>query len=175
MRIERAYDENPAETHALLRKHDPAAAEAVHVNDRRRVVRALELAAVGSTLSPGGDRLWSEETRRPTVIVGLELPKDELEHRIAVRTDEMIRCGVVDEVRTALGGPLSQTACKALGLDELATLPVAEARERIVMRTRRYAAHQRKWMRRIRGIVLIDGQRPVEEVADEVLDVARAR
>lgn len=175
MRIECAYDQDPADAHALLTELDPAAAEAVHVNDRRRVVRALELAAVGATLSPGGDRLWSEEMRRPTIVVGLELPKGELERRIAVRTDEMIRRGVVEEVHAALRGTISQTARKALGLDELATLPVAVARERIVMRTRRYAAYQRKWMRRIPGIVLIDGDRRVEEVADEVLDVARAR
>lgn len=174
-RIERAYDGDPAEAHALLSALDPAAAEAVHVNDRRRVVRALELAAVGATLSPAGDRLWSGETRRPTVIVGLELPKDELERRIAARTDEMIRCGVVEEVRAALRGPVSQTARKALGLDELATLPVADARERIVARTRRYAAYQRKWMRRIPGVVLVDGHRRIEEVADAVLEVARAR
>jgi hypothetical protein len=45
------------------------------MNDRRRVVRALELVAIGATLSPAGDRLWSEETRRPTVVVGLELPE----------------------------------------------------------------------------------------------------
>ncbi len=78
-------------------------------------------------------------------------------------------------MQAALRGPVSQTARKALGLDELATLPVADARERIIVRTRRYAAYQRKWMRRIPGIVLVDGQRPVEEVADAVLDVARAR
>ena len=75
----------------------------------------------------------------------------------------------------ALRGPISQTARTALGLDELATLPIAVARERIVVRTRRYAAYQRKWMRRIPGIVLVDGHRPVEEVADAVLDVASAR
>ena len=174
-RIEHAYDGDPAEAYALLSELDPAAAEAVHTNDRRRVVRALELATVGATLSPAGDRLWSEETRWPTVIVGLELSKDELERRIAARTDEMIRRGVVEEVHAALRGPVSQTARKALGLDELATLPVAEARERIIVRTRRYAAYQRKWMRRIPGIVLVHGNRPVEEVADAVLDVARAR
>ena len=175
LRIERAYDRDPTEVHALLSDLDPAAAEVVHVNDRRRVVRALELAEVGATLSPGDDRLWSEETRRPSVIVGLELAEGELERRIAARTDEMIRRGVVEEVHAALRGPVSQTARKALGLDDLATLPVADARERIVMRTRRYAAYQRKWMRRIPGIVLIDGDRRVEEVADEILDVARAR
>ena len=51
-RIERAYDGDPAAAYALLSELDPAAAEAVHMNDRRRVVRALELATVGATLSP---------------------------------------------------------------------------------------------------------------------------
>ena len=174
-RIENAYDRGPAKAYGLLSEVDPAAAEAVHMNDRRRVVRALELATAGATLSPAGDRLWSEATRRPTVIVGLELSKVELERRIAARTDEMIRRGVVEEVQAALRGPVSQTARKALGLDELVTLPVAAARERIVVRTRRYATYQRKWMRRIPGIVLVEDNRPIEEVADAVLDVARAR
>jgi tRNA dimethylallyltransferase len=174
-RAEHVYDGGPAQAHALLSELDPAAAKAVHMNDRRRVVRALELAAVGATLSPAGSRLWSEETRRPTVIVGLDVPADELERRIAERIDEMIRRGVVEEVHAALCEPVSQTARKALGLDELATLPVADARERIAVRTRRLAAYQRKWMRRIPEIVLVDGHRPVEEVADAVLDVASAR
>jgi len=174
-RLERLYDADPAEAYARLVALDPAAAASVHVHDRRRVVRALELGTVGSTLSPASDRLWSEETRRPTVIVGLELPKDELERRISARTNEMIRRGVVEEVCEVLREPVSRTARQALGLDELAGLPLAEARERIVIRTRRYAAYQRKWMRRIPGIVMIDADRPVEQVADAVLDVARAR
>ena len=61
------------------------------------------------------------------------------------------------------------------GAHEIATLPEAEARERIVVRTRRYAASQRKWMRRIPGLVSVDGTRSPEEVADAVLEVARAR
>ena len=174
-RAERMYSDGPAEAHALLSELDPAAAAAVHVNDRRRVVRALELATTGETLTPSAERLWSDATRRPTIVVGLELPKDELDRRIAERTDEMIRRGVVREAAEALRQPVSHTARKALGLDELATLPLAEARTRIVARTRRYAAYQRKWMRRIPGIVLVDGNRPVEQVADAVLDVARAR
>ena len=40
-------------------------------------------------------------------------------------------------------------------------------------RTRRYAAYQRKWMRRIPGVVLIDADRPTEEVADAVIGLAR--
>jgi len=174
-RLGRLYDDDPDHVYAQLAELDPAAAASVHVNDRRRVVRALELATVGSTLAPVSDRLWSEATRRPTLIVGLELPRDELDRRIAARTDDMIRRGVVEEVRDALREPVSHTARQALGLDELAALPLAEARERIVVRTRRYAAYQRKWMRRVPGIVMIDADRSVGQVADAILDVARAR
>jgi tRNA dimethylallyltransferase len=106
-------------------------------------------------------------------VIGLDVPMAELERRIAARTEAMIQRGVVDEVATALRGPVSHTARKALGLDELSTLPLDEACERIVARTRRYAAYQRKWMRRIPGVVLLDADRSVGEVADAVLGLAR--
>jgi tRNA dimethylallyltransferase len=172
---EALYDSNREAAHTRLERLDPAAAQLVHVNDRRRVVRALELAAVGASLAPSTDRLWSTTTRRSSIVVGLDVPREELDRRIAERTNEMIEGGVVQEVQSALGSPISHTAAKALGLEELATLPVDEARNAIVARTRRYAAYQRKWMRRIPGIVLIDADRPAEEVADAVLDVARTR
>lgn len=174
-RLELVYDASPEEAHARLAELDPAAAACVHANDRRRVVRALELSEVGSTLAPTNGRLWSEQMRRSTLLVGLDVPTAELERRIADRTDEMIRRGVVSEVHDALRRPVSQTARKALGLDEVATLSLDVARERIVARTRRYASYQRKWMRRMPGIVLIDADRPVQQVADDVLDLARAR
>jgi tRNA dimethylallyltransferase len=174
-RAEAMYDADRAAAHARLADLDPAAAELVHVNDRRRVVRALELAAEGSSLVPADDRLWSDAARRPTLVVGLDVPREELDRRIADRTDEMLLRGVADEVRRALDSPISHTARQALGLDELATLPLVDARAAIVARTRRYAAYQRKWMRRIPGIVLVDADRPTEQVADDILDLARAR
>jgi tRNA dimethylallyltransferase len=146
----------------------------VHRNDRRRVVRALELAENGSSLAPARNRLWSTETRRPTLVVGLELPPESLERRIRERTDEMFRRGAVAEARRATAGAVSRTAEKALGLRELTTLSAGEALERLVVRTRRYAAYQRKWMRRIDGIVMLDGDRPSEEVARAILDLVRA-
>ena len=161
--------------HARLAGLDPEAAAAVHRNDERRVVRALELAESGTSLVPADDRLWATETRHPTLIVGLAVPPEELERRIVARTAAMFDEGVVEEVRAALAAGVSQTAAKALGLQEIAGLPEDQARERIVVRTRRYAAYQRKWMRRIPGLVSVDGTRSPEEVADEVLEVARAR
>ena len=175
-RWEALYDAEGAErAHALLADRDPEAAAAVHPNDRRRVVRALELAAAGRSLAPEQDRLWTGDTRHPTLIFGLELPPEELERRIVARTDAMFESGAQDEVRRAFAHPISRTALQAMGLEEVATLPEDEAQKRLAQRTRRYAAYQRKWMRRIPGLVSLDADRPPGEVADEILEVARAR
>jgi tRNA dimethylallyltransferase len=173
--LERLYDAGPGAAYDTLAELDPVAADAIHVNDRRRVVRALELVETGSSLAPSTDRLWSQDMRRPSLVVGLDVPPSELDRRIIERTDEMIARGVVEEARAARNGEPSPTAEKALGLDELATLPLDEARARVVERTRRYAAYQRKWMRRIPGVVMIDADRPAEQVVDAILDVARSR
>lgn len=174
-RWERAYDDDPAAAHEQLRSLDAKAASAVHPNDRRRVVRALELAEAGSSLVPDVDRLWAAGTRLPTLIAGLELPAAELERRIVERTDAMFAAGVVDEVRVALRGTVSRTAERALGLREIAAFEPEAAREAIAVRTRRYAAYQRKWMRRLPDVVTFDATRSPDEVADAILEVARAR
>jgi tRNA dimethylallyltransferase len=161
--------------HELLSERDPAAADAVHPNDRRRVVRALELADTGESLAPETDRLWAAETRHPTLIVGLEVPREELLRRIEERTQAMFESGVEREVARALAGPISPTARKALGLEEIASLSREEAIEAVNLRTRRYAAYQRKWMRRIPGLVSVAADRPPGEVADEILEMVRAR
>ncbi len=166
------YDERGSEeAHRLLAGHDPGAAAAVHPNDRRRVVRALELAEIGRSLS--GRRLWSGQTRLPTLVVGLEVPAEELARRIELRTRAMFDAGVEEEVRRALERPLSATAAKIMGLREVAELPRAEAEIALAVRTRRLAAYQRKWMRRIPGLVSVRADRSPEEVADDVLALAR--
>ena len=171
-RLEAMYDDDRDRAYAQLQSVDPAAAASVHPNDRRRVVRALELAEVGESLVPAEDRLWTAETRRSTVLVGLEVPRGVLETRIEGRTREMFERGVVEEVHVALasGRPPSRTCEKALGLREVAGLRAEDAREAIVARTLRYATYQRKWMRRMAGIVMIDADRPPEQVAHEILE-----
>lgn len=175
-RWERLYDRlGPDGAHALLATRDPAAAERVHANDRRRVVRALELWELGSSLRSESARLWTEETRHPTIVFGLQVPRDVLEARIESRSAAMFDAGVEDEVRRALAGDVSPTAAHALGLREIAGLPRAQALAGLITRTRRYAAYQRKWMRRIPGLVTVDGDRSPGEIADEMLEMARAR
>ena len=174
-RLERLYDRVGAErAHELLAERDPGAAAAVHPNDRRRVVRALELVEAGSSLRPSQDRLWAGETRHPTLIAGLELPREELGRRIAERAREMFERGVEEEVHAALARPISDTARHVLGLRELAELPRDQALEALITRTRRYAAYQSRWMRRIPGIVSLNADRPPGELADAILEMARS-
>ena len=175
-RLERLYDRVGGErAHELLAERDPGAAAVVHPNDRRRVVRALELVEAGSSLLPSEDRLWACETRHPTLIVGHELRREELRRRIAERAREMFESGVEDEVRRALASPISETARHVQGLREIADLPREQALEALIARTSRYAVYQLRWMRRIPGIVSLDAQRPPGELADATLEMARSR
>ncbi|HET7856586.1 MAG TPA: tRNA (adenosine(37)-N6)-dimethylallyltransferase MiaA [Gaiellaceae bacterium] len=176
-RWEAFYDERGAdEAHELLAERDPEAAAAVHPNDRRRVVRALELADAGASLRPGRDRLWTADTRHPTIVFGLDVPKEVLDRRIEERARGMFANGVRAEAERALAGPVSDTARYAHGLADLAEHEDDEAAfEALVRRTRRYASYQRKWMRRIPGLVSLSADLPPGEVADAILEVARAR
>ena len=169
-RWEGIYDELGAEgAHALLAERDPTAAARVHANDRRRVVRALELAAAGSSLAPPADRLWGDDERRPTTMFGLETSSEE---RIRRRISDQLAAGVVEEARRAWAQPLSETARHVLGLEEFATLPVEQAAEAVVTATRRLASYQRKWLRRLPSAVTLAGDRAPEELADEILALA---
>jgi tRNA A37 N6-isopentenylltransferase MiaA len=62
-----------------------------------------------------------------------------------------------------------------IGLREIAELPAGEAETAIVRRTVQYAAYQRKWLRRIPGVVNLDADRTPEEIADEILEMAWTR
>ena len=171
-RWERLYDRFGGELlHALLAERDSAAAAQVHPNDRKRVVRALELWSAGASLVPPSSRLWTDETRHPTTIVGLDVPRDVLDARIVARTGAMFEQGVVEEVRGA-----GEVVPQVLGLEAVRTMPREEAEQEVIRATRRLAAYQRKWMRRIPGAVMVaGGARSVDKVADAVLEVARAR
>jgi tRNA dimethylallyltransferase len=175
-RWEKVYDEVGAEaTQARLAELDPAAAARIHANDRRRIVRALELAEAGGSLIPRRDQLFDGAWRHPTLVVGLDVPKPELERRIAERTRLMFDRGVEEEVRAALAAGPSATAEKVIGLHEVATLPREEAIDALIVRTRRYAAYQRKWLRRLDGAVIVAADRPPEETAAEIVELARTR
>jgi tRNA dimethylallyltransferase len=173
---ERLYERVGAErAHDLLAERDPEAAARLHPNDRRRVVRALELTELGASLRPESDQLWSGELRHRTTVFGLDVPRDVLATQIEARARSMFEAGVEEEARRALAGPVSATAVYALGLREVAELPREEALAALVLRTRRYAAYQRKWMRRIPDLVPVDAARSPERVAEDVIRHVESR
>lgn len=158
--------DGPGTLHARLARRAPWAAEGIDPADRQRIVRALELLEAGELEPPEGpSQLWSEEVRRPTLLVGLTMQRERLYERIDARVQRMLADGVREEVMRAHAAGASITARKALGFEELLAGDV-EAMQR---RTRNYARRQLSWMRKLAGVRLIDvtGRSP-EEVAGEI-------
>jgi tRNA dimethylallyltransferase len=153
--------------HGVLAERAPWAAAEIQPTDRQRVVRALELLDAGELEPPGQEsELWTDAVRRPTLLIGLVLEREQLYARIDMRVDQMIAAGAREEVRRADAAGASITARKALGFDELLGGDI-EAMKR---RTRNYARRQLTWMRKLAAVNQIDvtGRTPAE-VADDVL------
>ncbi|HEV3070881.1 MAG TPA: tRNA (adenosine(37)-N6)-dimethylallyltransferase MiaA [Solirubrobacteraceae bacterium] len=152
--------------HARLAQRAPWAAQEIDPNDRQRVVRALELLDLGELEPPEGpSQLWTADVRRPTLLVGLTMEREELYARIDARVEAMLAAGVREEVQRAHAAGASGTARKALGFDEL----LAGDIEGMKRRTRNYARRQLTWMRKLSGVHLIDvTARSPEDVAEEI-------
>ncbi len=153
--------------HAILAQRAPWAAEDIDANDRQRIVRLLELLDAGELEQPDGpSQLWTEEVRRPTLLVGLVMEREQLYARIDARVEEMLTAGVREEVLHAHAAGASATARKALGFDDLLSGDI-EAMKR---RTRNYARRQLTWMRKLAGVHLIDTTDcPPTDVAKEIV------
>lgn len=159
----------PEALHAELARRAPWAAAEIEPTDRQRVVRALELLEAGELEPPPEEsELWTDATRRPTLLVGLVLERERLYTQIDARVDAMIAAGAADEVRRAAAAGASPTARKALGFEELLAGDV-DAMKR---RTRNYARRQLTWMRKLAAVHTIElGDRPADAAAEEILRV----
>ncbi len=152
--------------HARLAADAPWAAEGIEPSDRQRIVRALELLEAGELEPPDGpSQLWSAEMRRPTLLVGLVMEREQLYARIDARVEAMLAAGVREEVARAHAAGASGTARKALGFADLLAGDVDSMKRR----TRNYARRQLSWMRKLGGVQLLDvAGRPAEELATEI-------
>jgi tRNA dimethylallyltransferase len=157
----------PAALHAVLAQRAPWAAAEIQPTDQQRIVRSLELLDSGELEPPSGEsELWTADTRRPTLLIGVVMERELLYRQIDARVDGMVTAGAEDEVRRAQAAGASATARKALGFDELLSGDL-EAMKR---RTRNYARRQLTWMRKLAGVTVIDRTgRSADEVAEDVL------
>lgn len=152
-----------------LAEVDPESAGRLHLNDRRRILRALEVfRATGETISLHNRRTASVPPRYDAVRIGLTAePRQLLYDRIDRRVDEMLRLGLVDEVRRLMeAGKLRGTAEQAIGYKEIAAClrgecTLEEAAELVKRKSRNYAKRQLTWFRRngdVHWIVRTEGE-----------------
>ena len=153
--------------HAELARRAPWAAETIAPTDRQRIVRALELDAIGALEPPPeANQLWTDEMRHPTRLIGLVMEREALYARIDARVDAMVAAGAIEEVRAAHAAGASPSARQALGFEELLQGDL-EAMKR---RTRNYAKRQLTWMRKLPNAELVDvtDRRP-DDIARELI------
>jgi tRNA dimethylallyltransferase len=137
---------------ALHGELDPDVAATVHPRDRKRVARALELQRAGIDPPRGSEELWTAKLRRPTVLVGLTIDREQLGRRIEARVEEMVAAGAGEQARRAAEAGASRTARAALGFEELLRGDL----EGVKRAHRAYARRQLTWMRKMPGVELID-------------------
>lgn len=156
--LQRIADVQGAEVlHGMLREVDPEGAAAVHPNNVRRVIRALEVwRATGLPKSEWDRRSAEQEPPYAATVIGLEYEDRQLLYsRIERRVDEMLQAGLVAETEALLARGVfeaSPTACGAIGYKELlpycrGEITLEEAVQMLKTATRRYAKRQMTWFR----------------------------
>lgn len=167
-----------AELHAQLARRSPAAARMILPGNGRRIVRALEVLDLTGDVHPTLPE-WTYEV--PGVLpVGLDLPREVMDDRIADRVEAMWSAGFVDEVRQLIPHGLREgrTASRALGYRQILAhldgeLTEAEAKEQTIARTRRFARKQLGWFRRDHRIQWFAAESvPVVELTQRALRFA---
>lgn len=155
---------------------DPDSAKAVHPNNSRRVIRALELHEAGESYAYQRAHLASIPQCVPACFIGLEIDPLILRNRIDSRVDHMVENGLIDEVRNLLdaGFRAGITAPQAIGYKEIVAaldgeITLDEAIEQIKVSTHRYAKRQRSWFKHDKRVnwIKADGG-----ITNAVLDAA---
>ena len=146
--------DGPLALHGRLATLDPDAAALILPTNGRRIVRALEV--VELTGGPFSAKLPTYEYAYPVVTqLGVDVPRDVLDERIAARVDAMWAAGLVDEVRALEKHGLrdGRTSSRGLGYAQVLRLLAGEctedeARAETMRATRRFARRQDSWFRK---------------------------
>lgn len=158
----------------ILKSVDPESAEAIHMNNVKRVIRAIEYYRLtGETISEHNRKTKEKPSPYKYVYIGLTRNREELYERINNRVDKMMQSGLLAEVWTlyAMGCSLKHTSMQALGYKELiwylqGKCNLSEAVEILKRDSRRYAKRQLTWFGRsteVNWINLSEASDPVAE------------
>ncbi|MDO4459427.1 MAG: tRNA (adenosine(37)-N6)-dimethylallyltransferase MiaA [Clostridia bacterium] len=153
----RAESEGVEVLYRELHNLDPQAAELIHVNNEKRVIRALEYCLVTGEKFSEQSRL-AEESEYDFIMIGLNYrDRDRLYERINLRVDIMMEDGLAEEAKVYYDKKDKGTSAQAIGYKELfpyfdGKLSLEEAVENIKLSTRHYAKRQLTWFRKERKI-----------------------
>jgi len=159
-----------------LKKCDPRTAARLHPNDRRRIIRALEVYRLtGHTIHEKKLQSKGLSKKYACKVFGLRLPREILYRRINATVDKMFEDGIVDEVKRLKGRKLSLTAEKALGIKEVTSFlggktTLKNTKEELKKNTRRYAKRQMTWFRADKRIKWIDAEKNTEDIIKGILE-----
>ncbi len=153
--IQLAAEKGNLAVHELLRRADPKAAEQIHPNNLKRMVRTMEIIKTSGKTKAEFDLAARQEPLYDATVYGMDRDRDDLYRRIEIRVDLMMEQGLLGEVQSlmAKGIPMTATAMQAIGYKELvaylnASCTLEEAIETIKRESRRYAKRQLTWFRR---------------------------
>ena len=182
---EEARKHAPDFLHGRLAEVDPLAAERLHPNDTRRLIRALEVyEKTGRPISQLQQQFDAGHPAEACRAFVLDWPATELNARINRRVDEMFAAGLVEEVRGLLDRPhpLSKTAAQAVGYREViehlqGQRGLAETIELLKTHTRRFAKRQRTWFRSLSECRFLPVNDPIDpaEVARRIHEAGLRR
>ena len=164
--MERLYDTDPEAALARLEAADPSTAKRLHRNDKKRIVRALEVyLCSGKPLSAYGDDFAGASAASPfdPVILGLDMDRALLNERINRRVDRMMTTGLYQEAENIYhkGYNRRLPAMQSIGYKQLfdtmdGNAAIADAVEQIKLDTRHFAKRQRTWFFRDKRTVWLD-------------------
>ena len=147
-----AAEQGPEALHARLAALDAAAAERIHPNNVRRVVRALEAALGGEQVNQYG----ASESPYDALVIGLEMERSALYERINKRVDLMLQAGLEQEVRSLLERGISPDcqSMQSIGYRQMVwylngSMPYDEAVEKLKQATRNFAKRQITWYKKM--------------------------
>ena len=161
-----------------LRAVDPDSAARLHLSDRKRIIRALEVfLETGETITEHNRKTQAVPPRYTPLWLGLDFSeRGELYRRIDLRVGKMLEMGLIEEIQSLLdsGIPEKATAMQAIGYKEFVDAldgrcTIEEAADQVRQSSRRYAKRQLTWFRRNRRIHWIIR----EDSSGEILETAR--
>lgn len=153
----RVRSEGIAALLAELKQIDPEAAQKLHLSDEKRILRALEVwYETGRTITEHNRETRAQPPRYQALTIALSFAdRARLRARIHQRVDAMLEAGLLEEVRALLESGVNRncTSLQAIGYKELVDAltgggSVAEAVDRVKLRSGQYAKRQLTWFRR---------------------------